>query len=677
MTNTNMNSNWQVPATILTSFKKTYEYLSTNDIAWEYEGKEYFRDWYLFNTFKIRRKASWRYDIEIWIPEVISKYIEQNWTLIKSLGVSKEILENWVIAKINVAKEESANKSIFLLSWLNAWEWNVVYASLNAQLLKLDKEWKLAQLGFVKNPNVDLSKLWEDYDDMFDASELEALEGAIKTDWISTGSILDESVWDDEIEDIEALLNYAKWISKEAEKEQEKSNITDKKLREKDKQLKWQFVFWNVVNLKDQKKFADVYIPYNKFTPAEEALANFIPPIDEFELWTLDETTKDLMISIWESIEYGDSLLLEGPTAASKTSAIRFMGYLTNTPVVRIPFTSGTSSDEIVWKFIPFDLSVFKVDKFSAINGYFNILKKIHMYEVEKKGILEMTDFVEKLKKYRDWYDLAKTTKSFISKEFDSNPKVDYDKIKEKALDLEMENQGFSKTGPFPKFLFKEGPLTKWVKLGAFIIFDELNLAPADQIERLNEIFENSKELNLVEYDSRKIKFHPETRLFATMNPATYAWRKPLSPAFKNRFVVKQVWTPSEASYKMMIDEMIYYRNMWKTLKDTNYKVLGANGQSELNLITSQIAKFHKELEEMLDPNAPKICIGERELPVITRRDLIYLIKLIDYKFPLVNKKEDFTNLVKMAFEKYYVSKFAKEKDKESLRANLTKFFWK
>ena len=86
-------------------------------------------------------------------------------------------------------------------------------------------------------------------------------------------------------------------------------------------------------------------------------------------------------------------------------------------------------------------------------------------------------------------------------------------------------------------FVFQEGVLPMAMRKGYWIILDELNLAPTDVLEALNRVLDDNRELFIPETQTL-IKAHPNFRLFATQNPSgTYGGRKPLSRAFRNRFV--------------------------------------------------------------------------------------------------------------------------------------------
>jgi midasin len=84
---------------------------------------------------------------------------------------------------------------------------------------------------------------------------------------------------------------------------------------------------------------------------------------------------------------------------------------------------------------------------------------------------------------------------------------------------------------------FQDGLLVRALRLGHWVILDELNLAPSEVLEALNRLLDDNRELYLAEVNET-VKPHPNFRLFATQNPSgAYGGRKPLSRAFRNRFV--------------------------------------------------------------------------------------------------------------------------------------------
>lgn len=84
---------------------------------------------------------------------------------------------------------------------------------------------------------------------------------------------------------------------------------------------------------------------------------------------------------------------------------------------------------------------------------------------------------------------------------------------------------------------FQDGILVQALRQGHWVILDELNLAPSEVLEALNRLLDDNRELYLAEVNET-VKPHPGFRLFATQNPSgIYGGRKPLSRAFRNRFV--------------------------------------------------------------------------------------------------------------------------------------------
>ena len=84
---------------------------------------------------------------------------------------------------------------------------------------------------------------------------------------------------------------------------------------------------------------------------------------------------------------------------------------------------------------------------------------------------------------------------------------------------------------------FRDGILVQALRNGHWVILDELNLAPSEVLEALNRLLDDNRELFLPEINE-VVKPHPNFRLFATQNPSgAYGGRKPLSRAFRNRFV--------------------------------------------------------------------------------------------------------------------------------------------
>ena len=90
---------------------------------------------------------------------------------------------------------------------------------------------------------------------------------------------------------------------------------------------------------------------------------------------------------------------------------------------------------------------------------------------------------------------------------------------------------------PEGRLAYQEGILVRALREGHWVVLDELNLAPTDVLEALNRLLDDNREL-LIPETQQIVRPHENFMLFATQNPpGIYGGRKPLSRAFRNRFL--------------------------------------------------------------------------------------------------------------------------------------------
>lgn len=82
---------------------------------------------------------------------------------------------------------------------------------------------------------------------------------------------------------------------------------------------------------------------------------------------------------------------------------------------------------------------------------------------------------------------------------------------------------------------WKDGPLLRAMREGAVLIIDEINLAEASVLERLNSVLERERGLVIPEI-GEEIKASEQFLVAACMNPGDDAGKKELSAALRNRF---------------------------------------------------------------------------------------------------------------------------------------------
>ena len=87
-------------------------------------------------------------------------------------------------------------------------------------------------------------------------------------------------------------------------------------------------------------------------------------------------------------------------------------------------------------------------------------------------------------------------------------------------------------------FAFVEGALVTALREGRWILLDEINLAPAETLERLGGVLESAHGSVVLSErgDGVAIARHPRFRIFGAMNPATDVGKRDLPAALKHRF---------------------------------------------------------------------------------------------------------------------------------------------
>jgi midasin len=104
--------------------------------------------------------------------------------------------------------------------------------------------------------------------------------------------------------------------------------------------------------------------------------------------------------------------------------------------------------------------------------------------------------------------------------------------------DLSSAERAVQGSGDGPVFAFVEGALVTALKEGGWILLDEINLAPAETLERLNGVLESAKGSVVLSErgDAEPVVRHPRFRAFGAMNPATDVGKRDLPASLKHRF---------------------------------------------------------------------------------------------------------------------------------------------
>jgi hypothetical protein len=88
----------------------------------------------------------------------------------------------------------------------------------------------------------------------------------------------------------------------------------------------------------------------------ENNLSQRSPPnADQFSLYCIDQATANTLNIVGSNVASGEPCLLEGETATSKTSIIRFLAHLIGQPVTRINLNGQTDTGELIGRYVPND----------------------------------------------------------------------------------------------------------------------------------------------------------------------------------------------------------------------------------------------------------------------------------------------------------------------------------
>lgn len=371
-----------------------------------------------------------------------------------------------------------------------------------------------------------------------------------------------------------------------------------------------------------------------------------VPNAEKFSHFTLSAVTLETLEKVARAAQMRAPCLLEGATATSKTSSIEYLAMKSNNELARINLNGQTDTSELIGKFVPNDgeLTI----------EFENIIRHPEQISNESRHIL-MTALEE---------GRGLTL-------------IESQKI--------AQNEGLK----IPDWRWQDGILVDAMKHGRWVILDEINLAEPQILERLNSLLERDPMLVLSEYDGTKIgkngdiEVHPNFRIFGTMNPAEYAGRAPMSPAFKDRWsMYKYVDAPGEKDYEQMIECMVYGRQPDIELRGMTYKgekvesLYEKLGQIEgMGSFIPKLAKFHASIETMARES--QIGRNKKEGYVFSRRTLLNCLDLME-DIEVVNRREGTTEtildnpekIIRRAIEESYLDKIAddgKNSDREKV----------
>ena len=224
--------------------------------------------------------------------------------------------------------------------------------------------------------------------------------------------------------------------------------------------------------------------------------------------------------------------ILEGSTSAGKTSYVQYVAAKTRTPMIRVNLSKSTSVQELLGRWV------------AGHEQY--TLQELKAYQREQLIII------------------AKCLGADIDSGYST------DKMAQEIYKWQMKPH------------FQAGPVLIAMFTGSTIVLDEINLASNAVIEGVLNSLLDSKTVTVDDHKGELVVAHEDTRVFATMNPASYIGRNKLSDALKSRCTVLKVDTPSIEDIIQILSEKFP-----SVLDDTELQQL-VSAHSELAKIAEQ-----------------------------------------------------------------------------------------
>jgi MoxR-like ATPase len=379
----------------------------------------------------------------------------------------------------------------------------------------------------------------------------------------------------------------------------------------------------------------DVSIAHLKLLrqPLDRKFSHLVPRSEEFQHYCLDQRTAETLEHVVESVIMREPCLLEGETSVSKTSIIQYLAMLTNQPLVRLNLNGQTDTAELIGRFIP------------------------HASQDELPIAIE--DLMS-----------ARETLSPVVQQILAQAEAQNRSLNELEIQQIIHHEGLAQKN----WKWQHGLIVQAMIHGWWVVLDELNLAEPQILERLNSLLERNPSLVLTEYDHQSFgnegtPIHPNFRLFATMNPAEYAGRSPLSPAYRDRWrAYRYVQNPSENDYVSMLTFLVFGQNPNVRIYGKNY--LGTKIKNppfaqlakvkNIQAFLKALAQFHCALENAVGKRGSMAKLGNqrRDKYVFTRRGLL---SVMDYLLARLNQgdaKDQSTQIdMKLALNRYYLSR--------------------
>ena len=230
---------------------------------------------------------------------------------------------------------------------------------------------------------------------------------------------------------------------------------------------------------------------------------------------------------------------------------------------------------------------------------------------------------------------------------------------------------------------FWEGIVPDAMRHGRWVVLDELNLAEPQVLERLNPVLEQPPSLVLSEHTGERFGLGGDVavaesfRIFATMNPAEYAGRSVLSPAFRDRWSLWSVLeSPGETEYRALLNRLVHGVHPQFVLDGVEWRAADSSpvhpnlaSDGRIDGLLDAIASFHVAVAAAAGGDSG-VTLGRarRERYVFTRRTMLAAMSLLA---GLVDRGIDLEAAALEAIELVYLQRVQPGPDRQAVRSAL------
>ena len=334
--------------------------------------------------------------------------------------------------------------------------------------------------------------------------------------------------------------------------------------------------------------------------PRTNSASPLVPSEEAFLHLCLDGCFMQNARAVAMGVRHRLPVMLEGETCASKTISIRWIARLLGQPVIRLNLNGQSDTSELVGRYVPGAAPQEKEPDALTLH---------HDQPNGKRGRRVFPGTVCTPTAWSKWEPSATNRPGATS------------------------------------WHFREGCVPQAMRNGYWVILDELNLSEPGVVERLNPVLEQPPTLLLSEGDGTlfgpggTVPVARGFHLFATMNPAEYAGRSALSPAFRDRWSVwHQTEMPGEAEYTAMLNCLVFGEQPEFMFEGVVYHS-PANKPvhpelaaiDDIRELLRRLALFHCSLCRAAGMGgvAPSLGRVRRERYVFTRRTLLTCVGLV------------------------------------------------